>query len=107
MTTDLPHYEILAVRYGTSSARPASQNFIMADGHDGPMPMDFYISVIRGECRSIVGHAGFSTGASERRSRRFVHPPAEALAQAGVDPAAVGDVVITHLHWDHSGNMDL
>ena len=33
--------------------------------------------------------------------------PAEALAQAGVDPAAVHDVVITHLHWDHSGNMDL
>src|ERR1700719_4019243 len=40
MTAELPHYEILAVRYGTSTARPASQNFIMSDGHDGPMPMD-------------------------------------------------------------------
>ena len=34
MAAELPHYEILAVRYGTSSARPASQNFIMSDGHD-------------------------------------------------------------------------
>jgi glyoxylase-like metal-dependent hydrolase (beta-lactamase superfamily II) len=107
MAAEPPHYEILAVRYGTSSARPASQNFIMSDGHDGPMPMDFYIWVIRGEGRTIVVDTGFSAGASERRNRRFVHRPAEALAQAGVDPAAVHDVVITHLHWDHSGNMDL
>jgi glyoxylase-like metal-dependent hydrolase (beta-lactamase superfamily II) len=107
MAVELPPYEILAVRYGTSSARPASQNFIMSDGHDGPMPMDFYIWVIRDEGRTIVVDTGFSAGASERRNRRFVHAPAEALAQAGVDPAAVQDVVITHLHWDHSGNMDL
>ena len=107
MAVELPHYGILAVRYGTSSARPANQNFIMSDGHDGPMPMDFYIWVIRGEGRTIVVDTGFSAGASERRNRRFVHAPVEALAQAGVDPAAVQDVVITHLHWDHSGNMDL
>src|SRR5579862_9652119 len=87
MTAELPRYEILAVRYGTSSARPASQNFIMSDGHDGPMPMDFYIWVIRGEGRTIVVDTGFSAGASERRNRRFVHAPVEALAQAGVDPA--------------------
>jgi len=67
MAAELPHYEILAVRYGTSSARPASQNFIMSDGHDGPMPMDFYIWVIRGEGRTVVVDTGFSAGASERR----------------------------------------
>jgi glyoxylase-like metal-dependent hydrolase (beta-lactamase superfamily II) len=107
MADELPHYEILAVRYGTSSARPASQNFIMADGHDGPMPMDFYIWVIRSDGRTIVVDTGFSAGASGRRNRQFVHPPAEALRAAGVDAAAVGDVVITHLHWDHSGNTEL
>ena len=107
MTEELPRYEILAVRYGTSSARPARQNFIMPDGHDGPMQMDFYIWVIRGGGRTIVVDTGFSAGASDRRNRQFVHAPAEALAQAGVDVAAVRDVVITHLHWDHSGNTDL
>jgi len=107
MTEELPRYEILAVRYGTSSARPARQNFIMPDGHDGPMQMDFYIWVIRGAGRSIVVDTGFSAAASGRRNRQFVHAPAEALAQAGVDVAAVRDVVITHLHWDHSGNTDL
>jgi glyoxylase-like metal-dependent hydrolase (beta-lactamase superfamily II) len=104
---ELPHYEILAVRYGSSSARPGSQNFIMPDGHDGPMPMDFYIWAIRGDGRTIIVDTGFSAGASARRNRQFVHAPADALAQAGVDPSTVRDVVITHLHWDHSGNIDL
>lgn len=107
MASELPAYEILALRYGTSSARPGSQNFILPDGHDGPMPMDFYIWVIRGDGRTIVVDTGFSPGASGRRNRKFVHAPADALALAGVDAAAVRDVVITHLHWDHSGNTDL
>ena len=107
MASELPQYEILAVRYGTSTARPARQNFILPDGHDGPMPMDFYIWVIRGNGRTIVVDTGFSAGASSRRNRKFVHAPADALSQAGVDTAAVRDVVITHLHWDHSGNTDL
>ncbi|HEV2335888.1 MAG TPA: MBL fold metallo-hydrolase [Stellaceae bacterium] len=25
----------------------------------------------------------------------------------GVDPAAVGDVIISHMHYDHAGNNDL
>jgi len=85
MTADLPTYEVLAVRFGSSSARPGSQNFIMPDGHDGPMQMDFYIWVIRREGRTIVVDTGFSPGASSRRNRQFVHAPAEALAQAGVN----------------------
>ena len=62
MASELLTYEILALRYGTSSARPASRNFIMPDGHDGPMPMDFYIWVIRGDGRTIVVDTGFSAG---------------------------------------------
>jgi glyoxylase-like metal-dependent hydrolase (beta-lactamase superfamily II) len=107
MTDQPPNYEILAVRYGTSRARPASHSFIMADGHDGPLPIDFYIWVIRGDDRTILVDTGFSAAASGRRNRQFVHAPAGALVAAGVDAAAVRDVVITHLHWDHSGNTDL
>src|SRR3984885_4875882 len=105
--TELPDYEILAIRFGSSSARPGSQNFIMPDGHDGPMQMDFYIWAIRGAGRTIVVDTGFSPGASTRRNRQFVHAPADALAQAGINVFEVGDVVLTHLHWDHAGNIDL
>jgi glyoxylase-like metal-dependent hydrolase (beta-lactamase superfamily II) len=107
MTNALPDYEVLAIRFGSSSNRPGSQNFIMPDGHDGPMQMDFYVWAIRHADRTIVVDTGFSPGASTRRNRQFVHPLPEALAMSGVDPGAVSDVVITHLHWDHAGNIDL
>jgi len=31
----------------------------------------------------------------------------EKLATAGVDPEGVETVVISHLHWDHAGGLDL
>jgi N-acyl homoserine lactone hydrolase len=33
--------------------------------------------------------------------------PLAVLEKAGVDPADVGTVINTHLHWDHSSNNDL
>jgi N-acyl homoserine lactone hydrolase len=33
--------------------------------------------------------------------------PARALADAGVDPAAIDTVICTHLHWDHCYNQEL
>jgi N-acyl homoserine lactone hydrolase len=33
--------------------------------------------------------------------------PAKVLAEAGVDPADIGVVIFTHLHWDHCGNTEL
>src|SRR3981189_2562035 len=106
MSEDLPTYEVLAVRLGSSSARPGSQNFIMPDGHDGPMQMDFYIWVIRRDGRTIVVDTGFSPGASWRRNRKIARAPAEALAQAGGNVFDVDDVVLTHLHWGHAGSTD-
>jgi glyoxylase-like metal-dependent hydrolase (beta-lactamase superfamily II) len=102
----LPAYEVLAVRFASSTARPADRNFILPEGHDGPMPMDFYIWAIRSAERTIVVDTGFGSGAAERRKRKLMHTPAEALARAGIVAADVADVIITHLHWDHAGNVD-
>src|SRR6266699_3549988 len=37
----------------------------------------------------------------------MITPPDEGLKHLGVDPGAVKDVIITHLHYDHVGNFDL
>src|SRR5579859_5871881 len=33
--------------------------------------------------------------------------PSDAVAQAGVKPEEITDVIITHMHWDHADGMDL
>ena len=39
--------------------------------------------------------------------RRCLCRPADALARLGIDPAAVEKLVISHIHYDHVGNLDL
>ena len=33
--------------------------------------------------------------------------PAEAVAEAGIKPEAVTDIIISHVHWDHADGIDL
>ena len=48
---------------------------------------------------------GESADAAEKRGRTLLQPPKQALEGLGVDCDAVEDVVITHLHYDHAGNL--
>ncbi|GAC1346941.1 MAG: N-acyl homoserine lactonase family protein [Acetobacteraceae bacterium] len=104
--TALPCYEVLALRYASREARRA-EHFIGGDPHDGPMPMDYFIWVIRGPDRVIVVDCGFNAETAARRGRTLLQTPTEALALLDIDPADVRDLVLTHLHYDHVGNLDL
>jgi glyoxylase-like metal-dependent hydrolase (beta-lactamase superfamily II) len=88
-------------------ARRAAENFIGGDSHDGPMPLDYFIWLIRGGGREIVVDTGFSAAMARKRGREHLRCPAQALSLLGVDAARVKDVVITHLHYDHVGNFEL
>jgi glyoxylase-like metal-dependent hydrolase (beta-lactamase superfamily II) len=108
MTADA--YEVYAVRYAHHDRR-ASENFLggdpHADSHDGPMPLDYFVWAIVGENRTLVFDTGFDEAMARKRGREFLRPPRDGLLAIGVDPAAVGDVVISHMHYDHAGNRDL
>ena len=97
-------YEVFALRYATVERRP-QENFISPDPHDGPLSMDYFVWAIRGEGRTIVVDTGFGADAARQRGRRLLQPPKEALAAIGVECGSVADVVITHLHYDHAGNL--
>src|SRR5262245_23472882 len=101
-----PQYEVYAIKYA-HHARRASENFIGGDPHDGPMPLDYFVWLGRGEGREIVVDTGFSKAVALRRQREHIRCPSEGLRLLNVDAAKVGDVVITHLHYDHVGNFDL
>jgi glyoxylase-like metal-dependent hydrolase (beta-lactamase superfamily II) len=99
-------YEVYAIKYA-HHVRRASENFIGGDPHDGPMPLDFFVWLIRGGDREIVVDTGFSAATAARRQREHLRCPTAGLRLLGVDSRNVKDVVITHLHYDHVGNFDL
>jgi len=101
-----PVYEVYALKYA-HHARRASENFIGGDSHDGPMPLDYFVWLVRGEGREIVVDTGFSSAMAAKRGREHLRCPAESLQLLGVDAKRVKDVVITHLHYDHVGNFEL
>ena len=101
-----PGYEVFAIRYATREARRAD-HFIGGEPHDGPMPMDYFVGLIRGAGRTVVVDTGFTAAVAARRKRTFLRCPVAALRRFGVDPAAIEHVVLTHLHYDHVGNFSL
>jgi glyoxylase-like metal-dependent hydrolase (beta-lactamase superfamily II) len=102
----LAEYEIYAIKYAHHMRR-ASENFIGGDPHDGPMPLDYFVWLIRGEGREVVVDTGFSAAMAKKRGRDHLRCPTEGLRLLGSDAKDMKDVVITHLHYDHVGNFDL
>jgi glyoxylase-like metal-dependent hydrolase (beta-lactamase superfamily II) len=105
------NYEIYAVRYAHLE-RTATFNFLGGDPHDGPMPLDYFVWVIRDAGRRDAGHAivvdtGFNAEQAARRKRTLVRPVETGLEAIGVNHTQVADVIITHMHYDHSGNHHL
>jgi glyoxylase-like metal-dependent hydrolase (beta-lactamase superfamily II) len=102
-----PQYEIYAVRYATV---PGFALNGLIEGADSARKIDIAMMVwlIRGNGKNIVFDSGFHR---DRYIQQW-HPvdfstPADAVARAGVKPEEVTDIVISHMHWDHAGGMDL
>jgi glyoxylase-like metal-dependent hydrolase (beta-lactamase superfamily II) len=99
-------YELFAVKYAALD-RPAPENFVFRDVHDGPMPLDFFLWVARSPERTFVIDTGFSEETGARRNRKPIRNPREGLAALDIDAAQVEDVIITHMHHDHVGNFEI
>ena len=100
------HYEVYAIKYAHYTRR-ASENFLGGDPHDGPMPLDYFVWLVRGGGRDIVVDAGFSAAMAAKRQRQHLRCPTDGLRLLHCEARAVKDVVVTHLHYDHVGNFDL
>jgi glyoxylase-like metal-dependent hydrolase (beta-lactamase superfamily II) len=99
-------YEVYAVKYAHHERR-ASENFLGGDPHDGPMPLDYYVWAIVGNGRQYVVDTGFDAAMGAKRKRTVIRSPGEGLRAIAIDPQAVKDVIVTHMHYDHVGNNEL
>jgi glyoxylase-like metal-dependent hydrolase (beta-lactamase superfamily II) len=99
-------YQVYALRFGSVPGRRVHENFLRRDMHDGPMPLDFYVWIVRNAWRVVLVDTGFGKRAAEQRRFMLDVDPIDALSQLGIEADAIDDVVITHLHFDHAGNLD-
>ena len=99
-------YEVYAVKYGTMQNRYRRDNFIMADRHDAPMPIDYYVWALVNKERTVVVDTGFDRAEGDKRGRNVLRLPREGLAMLNIDAAKVRDVIVTHMHYDHAGTLD-
>jgi len=97
-------YEVYALKYAERDAR-RPEHFLGGDEHDVPMPMDYFIWAVVGADAMWVVDTGFGEPDAERRRRRLLRSPADALATIGIDASTVTDVILTHVHYDHAGGL--
>ena len=98
-------HEVYAVRYGHHERR-SSENFIGGDPHDVPQPLDFYVWAIRGPQGTFVVDTGFDEAMAKKRERSILNPVGTGLKALGIEPASVENVIVSHLHYDHTGNYE-
>jgi glyoxylase-like metal-dependent hydrolase (beta-lactamase superfamily II) len=102
-----PDYSIVAIRYGTIPEFPVSELVVGAPENE-TMDIAMVFWLIQGEGRKILLDTGFHR---ERWFESFKVTdflrPDEAVRRAGVDPAQITDIILSHAHWDHMGGIDL
>ena len=99
-------YEIYAIKYGERVGTRGGM-FVYGDPHDAPMAMDYFVWAIRNAERTIVIDVGYGRAEGERRGRTFLRSPADGLRLIGIEATEVKDVIVTHMHYDHVGNLQL
>ena len=105
--SELNEYEVYAIKYARHE-RTARSNFMdPPDIHDGEMPIDYFIWLIRLNKQNILVDTGFNAEAASKRGRQLIRCPTEGLRLMNTEPEDIKDVIITHLHYDHIGNFDL
>jgi glyoxylase-like metal-dependent hydrolase (beta-lactamase superfamily II) len=98
-------YEIQAIKYGEFANRRRFESFIAADDHDLPHPIDYFVWVIRNANRTLLVDCGFDEAEGTKRGRKIARAPAAALEMLGIAPGNIGQLIVSHLHYDHAGTL--
>jgi glyoxylase-like metal-dependent hydrolase (beta-lactamase superfamily II) len=100
-------YEVYAVLYGRLRA-PKSEFFYRHSSYgepDAEVEMAYWFWLLRRGHETIVVDCGFAPEVGARRGRTCLQAPPDALRALGVEPESVSTVLVTHLHYDHIGNL--
>ncbi len=103
-----PAYRVYALQYAVLPGFPLNG---LVEGADSTRRIDISMMVWLLKApggRTVLVDAGFHLDSLMRswKPLRSVRPDS-AVLKAGVRPEQVTDLVLTHMHWDHAGGVDL
>ncbi|GAB2647567.1 N-acyl homoserine lactonase family protein [Saccharopolyspora gloriosae] len=100
-------YRLYALRYGIGH-RTAPENYAPTPGFRYPetdQSLHCFCWLAVSDEHVVLVDVGADEATARRRGIDYERDPAESVRRLGLDPAAITDVVLTHLHWDHAGNL--
>jgi len=107
MSSQIQPFELFALLYARHTGRSAALNYLGgADFHDAESDLDYYVWVARRQGEIFLIDTGFGESAAQARGRQILTPVNEALKSIDIHPAAIKNIIITHLHYDHAGTLD-
>jgi glyoxylase-like metal-dependent hydrolase (beta-lactamase superfamily II) len=102
-------WTVVAARYATleTTLSEAYHRWEAYGEPDGPARLDYFFWVLRSASETILVDTGFHPDAGARRKRTTLIEPADAMERLGIDSSTVKRILVTHLHYDHTGNLDV
>lgn len=97
-------YDLYALKYA-SLTTTRSHTFLGGASDEGPQEMAYYVWLAKSANRNVLIDTGFSQETAVRRGRAWERCPIDALSLLGVKAEDIDDLIITHLHYDHAGNL--
>ena len=99
-------YEIYALKYAGPFTSSVAMVFFNEEW-DKTIERNYYLWAIKGKDGVIVVDTGTSLSEQSKRKLKGYVNPVEALARIGVNGSNVKRVIITHIHFDHVGGMEM
>jgi glyoxylase-like metal-dependent hydrolase (beta-lactamase superfamily II) len=104
-----PVFEVFAIRFARRERSTRGEHFYRhVDDCAAGFPIDYFIwlAVPVAGGPAIVFDAGFTAATAARRGdRRYLASPVDTLARLGVHVDDVAHLVLSHLHYDHTGHL--
>lgn len=102
---DVPgRYRVYGVSYGRSLYQ--EDKIIYGGSPSKSIPIEWLFWVIQGNGKTILVDTGFDDIAMAKKWNisNYVQP-VKRLKQLGILPSEISDIILTHAHWDHIGNL--
>jgi glyoxylase-like metal-dependent hydrolase (beta-lactamase superfamily II) len=101
-----PEYKVFALKYAGPFTSPVAKVLLDTEW-DKMIDRYYYIWAVQGKGTTVVVDCGVRPAwAAQKKLEGYASPDA-VLARIGIDAARVDHLIITHIHQDHAGGLEL